>query len=258
MSTRSQSISAIAGILLLPLLGLGLWYLLDQRPVIPPEGIPFAEDGNLIQNNPGLEEDAWYLSYEEPGSPALSVQLRFNTESRCGSEDMLKVCEISFDQGQRVRVEGFRSDDAVVVRTLTYLGAPSDDGVRIKLYFYNPKLDQGPGGVQCSAKGLVAVERIIPKTSTPLTDAIRLLLRGEISEEERALGITSEFPLAGVTLTSASIKEGTATLTFSDPSNATGGGSCRVGILWHQIAATAKQFPSVTQVRFMPEELFQP
>ncbi|MBP9757236.1 MAG: GerMN domain-containing protein [Candidatus Pacebacteria bacterium] len=220
--------------------------------------IPFAHDGNLIQNSPGLEADTWYLTYEEPGAPGLSVQLRFDGNSRCGSENMLKVCDISFEQGDRVHVEGDRSGDSVLVRTLTYVPTTTEEGTRIKLYFYDPALDQGPGGVQCTAKGLVAVDRTIPKTATPLAESIRLLLRGEISEEERERGVTSEFPLAGVTLTSAAISNGTATLTFNDPENKTGGGSCRVSILWHQIEATAKQFPTVKQVRFMPEELFQP
>lgn len=130
--------------------------------------------------------------------------------------------------------------------------------VTVKLYYYNPALDQGPGGAQCSRAGLVAVERTIPRTITPVQDAIKLLLRGEITSAERAQGITSEFPLAGVVLQSASLVKGELTLTFADPQNKTGGGSCRVGILWQQIEATAKQFPEVKSVRFLPEELFQP
>ena len=128
----------------------------------------------------------------------------------------------------------------------------------IKLYFYNPQLDQGPGGAQCSRNGLIAVERVIPKTNTPLQDSIKLLLRGELSNEEKSQGITTEFPLPGVSLIGATIQNEIATLQFSDPQNKTGGGSCRVAILWAQIEATAKQFPTVKSVRFMPEELFQP
>lgn len=133
-----------------------------------------------------------------------------------------------------------------------------ETGTSIKLYFYNPVIDQGPGGVQCSKNGLVAVQRVIPKTTTPLADAIKLLLQGEISDKERVSGIESEFPLPGVTLKSATIINGVATLVFDDPQNKTGGGSCRVAILWAQIEATAKQFPTVNNVRFVPEELFQP
>jgi spore germination protein GerM len=133
-----------------------------------------------------------------------------------------------------------------------------DVGTTVKLYYYNPAKDQGPGGAQCSRNGLVAVERIIPKTETPLQDSIKLLLRGELTDEEKALGITTEFPLAGVTLANAVINNGVATLTFSDPQNKTSGGSCRAGILWFEIEATAKQFPSVSSVRFLPATLFQP
>lgn len=134
----------------------------------------------------------------------------------------------------------------------------TETNTTIKLYFYNPQLDQGSGGVQCSKNGLVAVERVIPKTNTPLQDSIKLLLRGELTDEEKSQGITTEFPLTGVSLLGATIQNEIATLQFSDPQNKTGGGSCRVTILWAQIEATAKQFSTVKSVRFMPEELFQP
>ncbi len=142
--------------------------------------------------------------------------------------------------------------------TPTLTPVASETGTRVMLYAYNPSLDQGPGGAQCSRKGLVAVERVLPQTVTPLNDSIELLLRGELSDEERSQGLTTEFPLPGVVLKSATITDGVATLTFDDPQGKTGGGSCRVAVLWAQIEATAKQFPSVTSVRFLPEELFQP
>lgn len=138
------------------------------------------------------------------------------------------------------------------------VSAPQDAHMAVTLYYYNPAQDQGPGGVQCSRAGLVALERTIPATQTPLADSIRLLLRGELTQAERAQGVETEFPLPGVSLQSAAIVDGIATLTFDDPQNKTGGGACRVSILSAQIEATAMQFPSVTAVRLMPEELFQP
>lgn len=128
----------------------------------------------------------------------------------------------------------------------------------VKLYFYNPQLDQGPGGVQCSKNGLVAVERVIPKTDTPLQDSIKLLLQGELTDKEKSQGITTEFSLSEINLIGATIQNEIVTLQFSDPQNKTGGGSCRVSILRAQIEATAKQFSTVKSVRLMPEELFQP
>jgi len=129
----------------------------------------------------------------------------------------------------------------------------------IKLYYYNPSKDQdASGNIMCSRNGIEAVDRNIPLTKTPIQDAIKLLLKGELTSQERAQGITTEYPLAGVELKSASLENGILTLTFADPQNKTGGGSCRVGILWFQVEATAKQFAEVSSVRFMPEELFQP
>lgn len=136
--------------------------------------------------------------------------------------------------------------------------APAKEGMAVELYYYNPVLDQGPGGAECTSKGMFAVERTIPKTQTPLKDTIELLLSGDQIEAERAQGLATEFPLDGVTLESVVITDGVATLTFNDPQNKTSGGSCRVSVLTAQIEATAKQFPSVTSVRILPEELFQP
>ena len=114
------------------------------------------------------------------------------------------------------------------------------------------------GNIRCSRTGLVQVSRQIPVTITPIQDTIRLLISGNLSQEEKAQGITTEYPLEGLSLTGASVENDVLTLAFDDPYNKTSGGSCRVGILWFQIEATAKQFSGVQQVRFEPEYLFQP
>jgi len=132
-------------------------------------------------------------------------------------------------------------------------------GREINLYYYNPDLDKDEtGNIMCSRNGLVAVKRTIPITQTPIQDTIKLLLKGELTQIEKDEGVTTEYPLEGFSLKSASLREGILTLTFNDLSSKSSGGSCRVGILWFQIEATAKQFTEVKQVRFFPEELFQP
>ena len=129
----------------------------------------------------------------------------------------------------------------------------------VKLYYYNQELDKdGIGNILCSRQGLVPVERKIPITQTPIQDTIKLLLSGELTDEERAQGIDTEYPLEGLSLKGASLNDGVLTLEFDDSNNKTVGGACRVGILWFQIEATAKQFTEIQQVRFLPEELFQP
>ena len=129
--------------------------------------------------------------------------------------------------------------------------------LKVNLYYDNPELDKEDGTIMCSRKGLMPVERTLPHGSGA-GEAVALLLRGEITEAERVAGVTSEFPLEGVALKGAELQDGVLTLTFNDLQNRTGGGSCRAGVLWFQIEATAKQFPGVASVRFLPEELFQP
>jgi len=140
---------------------------------------------------------------------------------------------------------------------LLYIEGPAEEAERVKLYYYNPALDMDEdGNILCSKRGLVAVERELPQAD--VEETIRLLIRGELTEEERASGISTEYPLSSFSLVSIAEESGVLTLTFNDPELKTSGGSCRVGILWFQIEETAKQFSGVSEVRFLPEELFQP
>jgi len=141
---------------------------------------------------------------------------------------------------------------------------PVGETETIKLYYYNPDIDRDEAGnIVCSEQGLVAVEREIGgldslSAEEKIKVIIGLLLQGELSAAEQDSGITTEFPLSGLELAGLSLNDGELILEFSDPENKTVGGSCRVAILWAQIAATARQFPEVEAVSFSPEEFFQP
>lgn len=130
----------------------------------------------------------------------------------------------------------------------------------ILLFYYNEENDKDESGnIKCSADGLVAVERTILVSQTPLQDAVQLLLAGDLTEDEIEAGISTEFPLSGLTLEGVTVDDDDVlVLHFDDPEFATSGGSCRANILWQQIQATATQFDTIDQVRFAPEELFQP
>lgn len=129
----------------------------------------------------------------------------------------------------------------------------------VKLYYYNPELDEDEeGNILCSDQGLVAVDREIPVTQTPIQDTIKLLIRGELTASEVAQGIETEYPLENFALEGANLENGVLTLEFNDPNLSTVGGSCRTGILAFQVIETAKQFEGVESVEFTPEELFQP
>jgi len=140
--------------------------------------------------------------------------------------------------------------------------APQQDTRQISLYYYDPSLDQdASGNILCSPAGLVAVQRELPVSlvgDVLIEETIRKLISGELTEGERALGITTEFPLEGLVMESAALRDGELTLSFKDPNFASSGGACRVTVLRAQVEATAMQFLDVVQVRFIPDELFQP
>lgn len=129
----------------------------------------------------------------------------------------------------------------------------------VTLYYYNVGKDTDESGnVLCSRAGLQPVYRSLPEDEATVENAIELLLEGELTQAEKASGVSSEFPLEGLSLADTRLEDGVLTLTFEDPELKTSGGSCRVGVLWYQIEATALNFPEVEEVRFEPETLFQP
>lgn len=257
MSRRTQIIISIGG----AAFGAALFVLFSVQHAAAPEVQPtenFARIGNLVQNNPGQKANVWYLVYEEPGKPALFKELNFTERSLCGD----KSCSTALLQaGDRVSVTGELAGEMVTVTRLSP-HTETENGITVQLFYYAPERDKDQtGNLLCSRAGLMPVHRVLPKTEnveTNIRAAIELLLRGELTEEERADGTGTEFPLPGLTLKEVQLEKGILTLTFDDPQYKTGGGSCRVGILWFQVEATAKQFADVREVRFYPEELFQP
>lgn len=129
----------------------------------------------------------------------------------------------------------------------------------VKLYYYNSSRDQDEqGNIQCSRQGLVAVERKIPISKSPIKDTLELFLSSPLTEADREAGLTSELPLAGVSLIDLVLRDGDLIVKLTDPNNKTSGGSCRVSILRQQLEAVVRQFPEVKTVDFQPAELFQP
>lgn len=131
----------------------------------------------------------------------------------------------------------------------------------VKFFYYDSRLDQDESGnILCSPKGLVAWGYNIPFTTTPIKDTIEAFLITPLPEKALLAGLSSEFPLPGVSLESLNLDKdsGILTIKLSDKNNNTQGGACRVAILRAQLEAVAKQFPEVKEVRFEPETLFQP
>ena len=84
----------------------------------------FFATGNMVKNNPGLKPDTWYLVYEEPGATALTVELKFDQNSKCNVENMQVLCASTnsadfFQQGEKVTVQGVKTDNVVLVQEVT-------------------------------------------------------------------------------------------------------------------------------------------
>lgn len=149
----------------------------------------------------------------------------------------------------------FRFDELTTSKFLNQREEKVSTNTRmVKLFYYNTRKDPRS---DCAAEAVVAVEREIPISNTPIQDTIALLLKGNLTVAEKAQGFTTEFPHTQFTLQSLNLKRGILTLTFPDVPGFTTGGSCRVGLLREQIVKTAKQFPEVKEVVFLPE-IFQP
>lgn len=138
---------------------------------------------------------------------------------------------------------------------LTTVSAPTADEIKVKLYYYNKLKDKDRS---LRPEFVLPVARTIPRTKSPIKDTIKLLLKGELTWQEKSSGFETEFPHPDFKLKSIMFKNGLLFLEFPEVPGFTGGGAGRVGLLAAQILKTAQQFPRVRTVYFKPEYLFQP
>jgi hypothetical protein len=212
--------------------------------------VNFSKIGTIAIN----DEGAWCLAYEES-----IIELDFTEASNCLKDSLVIDCaSIELIRGEKAEIKGNESDGTVKVAEIK-LGEEGMDKVQeVQLFYYNSENDKDEqGNIMCSRQGLVPITIILSKENI-IENAIRLLIQGIIPDYAKEEGVTTEYPLDGFSFKKADLDNGTLVLTFEDLNSKTGGGSCRVGILWFQIEATALQFPQVEKVLFEPEYLFQP
>ncbi len=125
----------------------------------------------------------------------------------------------------------------------------------VQLYYYNQLEDKE---TSCGIDYVLPVKREVDLSQTPIQDTINLLIKGEITEQEKKEGFTTEFPNKDFKLIGANLDNGTLFLEFTEVPGFTVGGSCRVSILANQIIKTAKQFSGVNDVILLPDSIFQP
>lgn len=97
-------------VVVIVIIAFAAWYFYTSWTPVPSVVNNFTHDGVVIKDNPGFKPGVWFLSYEEPGSPGLSVELDLNS---------VPAPYISLTQGERVHVEGILSGSVVTVHTIT-------------------------------------------------------------------------------------------------------------------------------------------
>lgn len=130
----------------------------------------------------------------------------------------------------------------------------------VNLYYFNELEDSTlPIEQQINTSSILPIQRTIRSSQNLIADTIKILLQGNLSEQERDAGFITEFPNAQFKLLDTQLDaQWTLTLTFNEVPWFTTGWSARMLILSKSIEKTARQFPQVKKVVFQPETLFQP
>jgi len=129
----------------------GTWYFEASFPVKLYDG-----NGKLLVAVPATAEGEWMTSEYVPFSGTLTFASPTTTTGT-----------LVFEKDNPSGLPEHARELRIPVRFAATTTLPTA-AIPIKLYYYNPTLDQGRGGALCSSKGLVAVDRTIPKTMTPL------------------------------------------------------------------------------------------
>lgn len=86
------------------------------------KSINFNHVGNFVMSDPKLKSDQFYLMYETPGSPAMTVRLYFTTKSKCLINHAIEYCSRPvFNHGDRIQVLGTKIDNYVIVKEAIFL-----------------------------------------------------------------------------------------------------------------------------------------
>jgi hypothetical protein len=105
---------------------IGFALLVACAPSQPVRTFEVEQAGTLVRNTPGLTPGVWYVSYEEPGQPALTKRLSFAQDAVCIVNGVRGECKRSlFEQGLKVTVRGSDEDAGVHVEEMEIDGDSS-------------------------------------------------------------------------------------------------------------------------------------
>jgi hypothetical protein len=150
-----------------------------------------------------------------------------------------------------------QSSTTVQTTTQTSTSAIQKKEMDIKLFYFNQEQDSYlPADQQSNIASIMPVRRSI-LTNDPYTDAVQLLLQGDVTMEEKAQGFVTIFPRSDLTVASVAVTNGVATVTLNAGAAFSFASTVEANIVKETIRRTLAQFPEVQSVTVQPEILFQ-
>ena len=86
------------------------------------DSVLFIQKGTLVKGLPKLEPGKLYLAFDPSGVRTETLLLEFNDKSLCALGDEITSCsDPRIDNGLRVRIEGQRTREGILVQELETL-----------------------------------------------------------------------------------------------------------------------------------------
>lgn len=151
-----------------------------------------------------------------------------------------------------------KSEKEKSVTKLDNLTQAPQERLVILYYFNSIMFDQNP--LLEAEETIFPVYRVLPKSSVEndIRKTIELLIKGELTAEEKKLGFVTEFPNPDFFLVNLKLEDGTLILQFTEVFGFTSGGSFKMRMRLAQIERTVQQFPEVNEIWVLPVTIFQP
>lgn len=131
-----------------------------------------------------------------------------------------------------------------------------EKNAKVSLFYYNQGQDKEN---TCDYQFVLPVEREISASGDIIKDTVELLIKGQLTQVEKANGFTTDLPNPDFKLLDSSLSDsGTLILNFTEVPGLTSGDSCKTGLLMEEILKTVRQFPQVKKIVFQPDSLFEP
>jgi hypothetical protein len=212
--------------------------------------------GDIVDSDVIIEAGASFVKLDLPSNVGVKIML----ESGLSSQEL---SGFSLVEGNVYQSENYDSKEKKIninatigMASLNINWYSSVTKNEVSLFYYNQIKDENKS---CNVDFILPMKRYVASSDNQIKDTIDLLIKGELTEQEKKDGFITEFPNKDFKLLETNLSDdGVLILRFTEVPGFTTGGICRVKILGSEIIRTARQFPGVRKVVLEPETLFEP